>query len=69
MQVIALVLITSMGHSKSFDFAKALYAMPAILGCHIGLLLFQRISTPHFNYLVNALLIISGVAMLVGNQP
>ena len=65
MQVAALVLITSMKGGSHLDTQKVLYAIPALLGCYFGLLLFQRLSNQHFNRIVNALLIVSGMSMIM----
>jgi uncharacterized membrane protein YfcA len=64
MQVVTLVILTLMGGSNSLNFSYALYAIPAVFGCHLGLLLFERLSNQQFNRLVSAFLIISGISMI-----
>ncbi len=65
MQVVTLVILTLMrGGSASLNYSYVLFAVPAVFGCHIGLLLFERLSNQQFNRLVSAFLIISGISMI-----
>jgi len=64
MQVVSLVLISTLGHAKGLHFAGALWALPAILGCHLGLLIFERISDRRFHFLIYGLLLVSGLSMI-----
>ncbi|HET7838530.1 MAG TPA: sulfite exporter TauE/SafE family protein [Rectinemataceae bacterium] len=64
MQVVTLGIFTMMGGSSSLNFSYALFAVPAVFGCHIGLLLFKRLSNSQFNRLVSCFLIISGISMI-----
>jgi uncharacterized membrane protein YfcA len=54
-----------MGSGDRFHPLVALYAAPAVLGCHLGLLLFERLSNRQFNHMIHALLIISGLSMVL----
>jgi uncharacterized protein len=65
MQIVTLVILTSMSGPGNIDLSYALFAIPAVLGCHIGLLLFERLSNMQFNRLVSAFLIISGTSMIL----
>jgi len=65
MQVVTLGVFSFMGGSSSFRPSSALFAIPAVLGCHIGLILFERLSNQQFNRLVHGLLIISGASMML----
>jgi len=47
MQVVTLGVFSFMGGSSSFRPSSALFAIPAVLGCHIGLILFERLSNQH----------------------
>jgi hypothetical protein len=40
-----------------------LYVIPAILGAHIGLVVFSMLSSAQFNKVVSAFLVVSGAAM------
>jgi len=65
MQIVTLVIITFMGGSNSFHPSSVLFAIPAVLGCHVGLMLFERLSNQQFNRLVHGLLIVSGASMML----
>jgi uncharacterized protein len=65
MQIVTLLILSLMNGPKNIDFSYSLFTIPAVLGCHIGLLLFERLSNLQFNRLVSAFLIISGLSMLM----
>jgi len=64
MQILTLAVLSILGSKSSFHASNALFAIPALLGCHLGLMLFERLSNHQFNRLVQGLLILSGVSML-----
>jgi uncharacterized protein len=64
MQIVTLVILTLISGSNSLNYSYSLFAIPAVLGCHVGLLLFERLNTQQFNRLVSAFLIISGMSMI-----
>jgi uncharacterized membrane protein YfcA len=65
MQIAALATMTALGGGARFQPLVALYAVPAVLGCHLGLLLFERLSDRQFNHMIHALLIASGISMVL----
>jgi uncharacterized membrane protein YfcA len=65
MQIAALATMTALGGGGRFQPLVALYAVPAVLGCHLGLLLFERLSNRQFNHMIHALLIVSGLSMVL----
>lgn len=65
MQVATMATLTVMGGAKSFHPAAALYAIPAVLGSYVGLKLFEKLSNQQFNRMLQALLIISGISMVL----
>jgi uncharacterized protein len=67
MQVASLVLISTWSHSKGARFAGFLWVFPAVLGCHLGLLVFERLSDRRFHLMIYALLLASGVSMILKN--
>lgn len=64
MQITTLVILTFMSGASNIHVSYSLFAVPVLLGCYIGLSLFERLSNMQFNRLISAFLIISGVSMI-----
>lgn len=65
MQVVTLVVLTIMRGQRWPDPSGALFAVPALFGAHIGLVLFNRLSTKAFNNYLYAMLILSGASLVM----
>jgi uncharacterized membrane protein YfcA len=65
MQVATLVTMTVMRGADDLGPTGAAYAIPAVLGSYIGLVLFEKLSNQQFNRLLYALLIVSGISMVL----
>jgi uncharacterized membrane protein YfcA len=65
MQVATLAIMTAMGGAASLRPTGALYAIPAVLGSYLGLMLFEKLSNQQFNRMLHALLIVSGISMML----
>jgi uncharacterized protein len=65
MQIVTLLILSLMSGPSNINFSYALFAIPAVLGGYIGLILFEHLSNQQFNRLVSAFLIISGISMIL----
>jgi len=63
MQLAALSALAVMGDGRPLRLAQLSFAVPSLLGCSIGLRLFHRLSTAHFNTMVHLLVAVSGAAL------
>jgi uncharacterized membrane protein YfcA len=64
MQTFTLAALSLLGETHRIDMAYALFAVPAVLGAHVGFRLFEKATDAQFKVLVNALLIVSGLGIL-----
>ena len=64
MQIATLAVLWMLGETDRIDIAHMLFIIPAVLGAHIGLRVFARMTDAEFKALVNVLLIFSGLWML-----
>jgi uncharacterized membrane protein YfcA len=64
MQIVTLAVLALLGQTNRIDFTYVLFAVPAVIGAHIGLRIFQKMTDRQFRVLVNALLIVSGLGIL-----
>jgi uncharacterized membrane protein YfcA len=65
MQLFALFGLELAGHVKTYDLSMMTYVPAALLGAYCGLAIFRRLGDAHFNVVINALLMISGVALFL----
>lgn len=63
MQLAGLLVLAAMGGGSPFRLDRLGFALPSLLGCSLGLRLFQRLSTAHFNAMVHLLVAVSGAAL------
>lgn len=63
MQLGALVVLAGLGGGSPLRADRLAFALPSLLGCSLGLRLFRRLSTAHFNAVVHLLVAVSGVAL------
>jgi uncharacterized membrane protein YfcA len=63
MQLAALLTLSIMGGGRPLRLGQLAFAVPSLLGCSLGLRLFQRLSTAHFNAMVHLLVAVSGAAL------
>ena len=64
MQILTLAALVLLGKTNRIEMAHALFAIPAILGAHIGLSIFARITDAQFRTLVSGVLVVSGLWIL-----
>jgi len=65
MQLGGLLVLGVMGDGQALRLDRAAYAVPALLGCSLGLDLFRRLSTARFGALVHLFVAISGAALVL----
>jgi uncharacterized membrane protein YfcA len=63
MQFVTLTLLALSAPTEAMRPGLLLYVIPAILGAHLGLVVFSMLSSAQFNKVVSAFLVLSGVAM------
>jgi uncharacterized membrane protein YfcA len=63
MQVVTLVVLAAFAPTTGIRIDLLQYAVPAILGAHLGLIVFSVLSAAQFNKVVSAFLVVSGAAM------
>jgi uncharacterized protein len=64
MQLAAIACLIVFGDVGRLHLGYALFAVPGVLGAHLGFSVFGRLSGPQFRLFVTILLIMSGVSML-----
>jgi uncharacterized protein len=64
MQLAAIACLVVLGEVGRLHLGYALFAVPGVLGAHLGFSVFGRLSGPQFRVFVTILLIVSGVSML-----
>jgi hypothetical protein len=64
MQIATLAVLGMLGETNRIDIAYILFVIPAVLGAHIGLRIFARMTDAEFRALANVLLIFSGLWIL-----
>jgi uncharacterized protein len=64
MQILTLAALALLGKTTRIEMAHALFAIPAILGAHIGFSIFARITDAQFRTLVSGVLVVSGLWIL-----
>jgi uncharacterized membrane protein YfcA len=63
MQIATLVLLALTAPSAGMRPGLLVYVIPAVLGAHLGLVVFSLLSSAQFNKVVSAFLVVSGAAM------
>jgi uncharacterized membrane protein YfcA len=63
MQVVTLGVLAVFAPTTGIRIDLLQYAVPAILGAHLGLIVFSMLSAAQFNKVVSAFLVVSGAAM------
>jgi uncharacterized membrane protein YfcA len=63
LQLGGLLVLSAMGGGSPLRLDRVAYAVPALLGCSLGLDLFRRLSTARFNAMVHLLVALSGAAL------
>jgi hypothetical protein len=63
MQMVTLILLALSAPTTGMRPSLLLYVIPAILGAHLGLVVFSMLSSAQFNRVVSAFLVLSGTAM------
>ena len=63
MQIVTLTLLALSAPTEAMRPGLLLYVIPAILGAHLGLVVFSMLSSAQFNKVVSAFLVLSGAAM------
>ena len=64
MQLITLAVLTTLSPAAALHAELLQYAVPAVLGSHLGLSVFNILNAVQFNKIVSAFLLVSGVLML-----
>ena len=64
MQIATLAVLGMLGETNRIDIDHILFVIPAVLGAHIGLRFFARMTDAEFRALANVLLIFSGLWIL-----
>ena len=64
MQIATLAVLGMLGETNRIDIAYISFIIPAVLGAHVGLRIFARMTDAEFKALVNVLLILSGLWIL-----
>jgi uncharacterized membrane protein YfcA len=63
MQIVTLILLALSAPTEPMRPGLLLYVIPAVLGAHLGLVVFSMLSSAQFNKVVSAFLVVSGAAM------
>jgi uncharacterized protein len=64
MQIITFAALAMLGQTNHVDVTDGLFAIPAVLGAHIGFTIFARITDAQFRLLTGIFLVVSGLAIL-----
>lgn len=64
MQVLTLAALIMLGEANHIDVLHGLFVIPAVVGAHIGVRIFMRITDAQFKALVSTLLVVSGLWIL-----
>jgi uncharacterized membrane protein YfcA len=64
MQLLALLGLQFAGHAHSYDLLLLEYVPAALLGAYCGLVIFKRLNDRHFNLVIYALLMVSGLTLI-----
>jgi hypothetical protein len=63
MQIVTLTILALFAPAAGMRPDLLQYIVPAVLGAHLGLIVFGMLSPGQFNKVVSAFLVVSGVAM------
>lgn len=68
MQIASLHLIHIATASGGYDLFLLLYALPAVVGTHLGLRVFQQLTNTQFSKVLNVFIILSGLTLAAGSK-
>jgi hypothetical protein len=63
MQIMTLIMLSAFTPATGLRLDLLQYVVPAVLGAHLGLVVFRMLSSAQFNKVVSAFLVVSGAAM------